>query len=146
LAIASRNGYTDTRFFALRPRAPRAQALIEFALATSVFMLLVLGTFDMARAYLAYTVAANAAREASRYGVAHVGESGWQQSAAQAGRNLAVGVDSSALTLIATSADIGALTYITVTGTYQFRALTPFVGSLLGNPIIMRVETSALAG
>src|SRR5215211_1029664 len=62
-----------------------AQALVEFALAISTFMLLVLGTFDVARAYLAYTVVSNAAREASRYGVAHVGETGWDASAVQVG-------------------------------------------------------------
>ena len=48
--------------------------LVEFALAITVFMLLVLGTFDLARAYLAYTVVTNAAREARRYGAAHLGD------------------------------------------------------------------------
>ena len=70
-------------------KAP-SQALVEFALAVGVFMLLVLGTFDTARAYLAYTVVSNAAREASRYGAAHQGESGWTTAAQQAGIRLAV--------------------------------------------------------
>ena len=80
-----------------------SQALVEFALAISVFMLLVLGTFDAARAYLAYTVVSNAAREASRYAAAHVGEPGWMAAAAQAGANLAVGVNPSDLTLTPTA-------------------------------------------
>ena len=127
-------------------RCVQAQALVEFALAITVFLMLVLGSFDLARAHLAYTVAANAAREASRYAAAHVGETGWQQNAVQAGRNLAVGVDSSALSLVATSTNVGGLTYVTVTGTYEFRSVTPLVGSLLGNPINMRVDTTVLAG
>lgn len=123
-----------------------AQALVEFALAVSVFMLLVLGTFDMARAYLAYTVVSNAAREASRYGAAHVGESGWDTAAVQAGVNLAVGVDPSALSLTAATTGTSPYVYIRVVGTYRFHSLTPLVGALLGDPITIRVDTSTLAG
>jgi len=123
-----------------------AQALVEFALAISVFMLLVLGTFDVARAYMAYTVVANAAREASRYGAVHVGETGWAAAAVQAGTNLAVGLDPTALSLTAATQTIDALPYITVSGTYRFHSLTPLVGGLLGDPINIRVDTSTLAG
>jgi Flp pilus assembly protein TadG len=124
-----------------------SQALVEFALATVVFMLLVLGTFDIARAHLTYTVVSNAAREASRYGAAHVGEANWTTSAAQAGVRLAVGVDGSAISwdrIEATTIDT--LPYITVSATYRFQSLTPMVGALLGNPITIRVDTSAPAG
>jgi Flp pilus assembly protein TadG len=128
------------------PRVRRGQALVEFALAVAVFMLLVLGTFDVARAYFAYTVVSNAAREATRYGVAHVGQSGWNAAAVQAGMNLAVGLDPSSLTLTAGTTTIDALPYISVTGSYSFHSLTPLVGALLGDPITIRVDTSALAG
>jgi len=123
-----------------------AQALVEFALAIAVFMLLVLGTFDLARAYLAYTVVANAAREASRYGAVHVGEAGWANAAVQAGTNLAVGLDPAALSLTAGTQTIDTLPYVTVSGTYQFHSLTPLVGALLGDPINIRVDTATLAG
>jgi Flp pilus assembly protein TadG len=123
-----------------------AQALVEFALAIAVFMLLVLGTFDLARAYMAYTVVANAAREASRYGAVHVGEAGWAAAAVQAGTNLAVGLDPAALSLTATTQTIDALPYIAVTGTYQFHSLTPLVAGVLGDPINIRVDTATLAG
>jgi Flp pilus assembly protein TadG len=123
-----------------------AQALVEFALSITVFMLLVLGTFDLARAYLAYTVVANAAREASRYGAAHVGEAGWASAAVQAGTNFAVGLDTAALSLTAGTQTIDALPYITVSGTYQFHSITPMVGALLGDPISIRVDTATLAG
>jgi Flp pilus assembly protein TadG len=130
------------------PRADSraGQALVEFALAAAVFMLLLLGTFDVARAYMAYTVASNAAREASRYGAAHLGESGWEAAAVQAGRNLAVGIDPAALSLSVGTTQTGSLTYITVSGTYRFQSLVPLVGAVLGNPIDMPLETSALAG
>jgi Flp pilus assembly protein TadG len=123
-----------------------AQALVEFALAVSVFMLLVLGTFDIARAYLAYTVVSNAAREASRYGAAHPSATGCSGAAQQAGSNLAVGIDPAALSLCVGTTQIDALPYITVSGTYQFHSVTPLVGALLGDPITIEVKTSALAG
>jgi hypothetical protein len=123
-----------------------SQALVEFALAISVFMLLVLGTFDAARAYLAYTVVSNAAREASRYAAAHIGESGWTAAAVQAGANLAVGVNPSDLTLSAAATTVDALPYIHVTGGYRFHSLTPLVSALLGDPIMIQVDTYALAG
>jgi hypothetical protein len=123
-----------------------AQALVEFALAIAAFMLLVLGTFDLARAYMAYTVASNAAREAARYGAGHYGEANWSTTAVQAGRNLAVGLDAATLDLVVDTIEVDSLTYVRVRGTYPFRALTPGVGALLGSPINMRVDTSALAG
>jgi Flp pilus assembly protein TadG len=123
-----------------------SQALVEFALAVSVFMLLVLGTFDLARAYVAYTVVTNAAREAARYGAVHSTDPNWQSQATQAGLSLAVGVDPAALQLTPTTRLIGSLTYISVTGSYGFQSVTPMVGALLGNPIIIRVDTSVLAG
>jgi Flp pilus assembly protein TadG len=122
------------------------QALVEFALAIGVFMLLILGTFDLARAYVAYSVVDNAAREAARYGAAHVSDPNWQTQATQAGLNLAVGIDPSALTLSPSTRQIDSLTYINVTGSYRFQSLTPMVGALLGNPITIRVDTSVLAG
>jgi hypothetical protein len=111
-----------------------------------VFMLLVLGTFDLARAYLAYTVVSDVAREASRYGVAHVNEPTYLVDAIKAGKNLAVGIDTSALTLQAAATTIGSLPYIRVSGTYRFHSLTPLVGAIMGDPILIQIDTSALAG
>jgi hypothetical protein len=122
--------------------------MVEFALAASVFMLLVLGTFDLSRAYLDYTVITNAAREAGRYGAAHLGEPGppsWDVVAAQTGVNMEIGLDAPLLLTVGT-ATIGGLTYVTVTGTYQFHSITPMVRALLGDPIPMQVNTSTPAG
>ena len=124
----------------------RSQALVEFALAASLFLLLILGTFDIGRAYLAYTVVSNVAREASRYGAAHQTQSGWAAAAQQAGVNLAVGIEASAISLAVTTQQIDGLPYITATGTYHFHSVTPLVGALLGDPITIQVVTSELAG
>ncbi len=109
-------------------------------------MLLILGPFDLARAYVSYTVVSNAAREAARYGAAHSTDANWTSAATQAGLNLAVGIDPAALRLTPSTRQIDQLTYINVTGSYSFQSLTPMVGALLGNPITIRVDTSVLAG
>jgi Flp pilus assembly protein TadG len=124
------------------------QALVEFAIAVSLFLLLVLGTFDVARAYLAYTVTTNAVREVARYGAAHVQQADWQSAALQAGHNLAIGVDPSELQLAPPTQQTTptGLTYISASGNYSFHSVTPLVGALLGNPINMQVTTAVLAG
>lgn len=120
--------------------------MVEFALGVTVFLTLVLGSFDLARAYLAYTVVANAAREAGRYGATHCCATNWDQAARQAGLNLAIGIDPASLVLTPTQTTMDGLTYITVSGTYPFHTLTPLVRALLGDPINMSVNTSVLAG
>jgi Flp pilus assembly protein TadG len=124
------------------------QALVEFALTVSLFLLLVLGTFDLARAYLAYTVTTNAVREVARYGAAHVNQANWQSAAVQAGLNLAIGVDPAALHLAQPTQQTTptGLTYISASGNYAFHTVTPLVGALLGNPINLQVGTAVLAG
>lgn len=125
----------------------RGQALVEFALTVSVFLLLVLGSFDLARAYLTYTVVTNAVREDARYAAAHVGQPNWQALSVQAGLNLAVGVDPGALQLSQpTQQTLDGLPYISAQGTYRFHSVTPLVGALLGDPINMQVATSVPAG
>jgi Flp pilus assembly protein TadG len=120
--------------------------MVEFALGATVFFVLILGTFDLARAYLAYAVVANAARETARYGAAHASEANWTSAANRVGLNMAVGIDANALVLTPTTKTIDGLAYINVTGTYPFHTLTPFVRAILGDPIPIQVQTSALAG
>jgi Flp pilus assembly protein TadG len=124
-----------------------AQALVEFAIAISVFMLLVLGTFDVARAYLANIVLSNSVREVSHYAAAHINDPTYQADAVQAGRNLAIGLDAAQLTLpppVATTID--SVPYITVSGTYQFHSLTPLVRIWWGDPVNISARTATPVG
>jgi TadE-like protein len=50
----------------LRPRETRGQAIVEFALAVPLFLLLVIGIFEGGRAIFTYNALSNAAREALR--------------------------------------------------------------------------------
>ena len=130
-----------------------AQALVEFALAITVFMVLVMGTFDLARAYVGYLVMTNAARDASRYGAVHVGEMCWETQAAPTGSNLKVAAGPQAfkdtLPVCPTAPPVcpqlpaTLAQYITVCGTFSF---SPLVGPLLGRTIDIPIQTSAPVG
>ncbi|MGI8830387.1 MAG: TadE/TadG family type IV pilus assembly protein [Candidatus Limnocylindria bacterium] len=50
-------------------RTSRAQALVEFALIVPIFLLVVVGLFDMGRAVFYYSTISNASREAVRLGI-----------------------------------------------------------------------------
>src|SRR5919197_1079892 len=129
-------------------RTERAQATLEFALVIPVFLLLMLGIFDVSRAYVAYTGVASCAREAARSGALAVPQSGWDAQAKQAGLNLAVGVDRSALSIAVarTTIDPTSRPYVRADVTYAFRSVTPLVGTLFGDPIQLTASALVLAG
>ena len=127
-------------------RTARAQAIVEFALVVPLFFLLVVGIFDLSRAYVASTVVASCAREAARSGAVSWQASGWDtQPARQACLNLAVGVDRAALQ-VTVAQDPASTSYVRATVTYAFHSLTPLVGTLLGDPIQLTATTLVLAG
>jgi Flp pilus assembly protein TadG len=128
-------------------RSARAQASLEFALVIPLFLLLVVGIFDVARAYVAYTVVASCAREAARSGAVHYPDTNpdWKAQARQACLNLAVGVDRAALN-ITMSQDPTLPSYVRADVTYLFHSLTPLVGTLVGDPITLKASTVVLAG
>ena len=62
-----------------RPGATRArgQAIVEFALASTVFLLIIFGTIDFGRVIFTYSMLHNAVREGARYGKVKCGETNW---------------------------------------------------------------------
>jgi Flp pilus assembly protein TadG len=129
-------------------RYKRAQASVEFALAATTFLLVILGALDVARGYIAYTVIASCAREAARSGAAHLGQAGWDLNAIQAGFNLAVGVDTSQVTIHISqqTIDSSLQPYVRADVTYPFHSVVPLVGALLGDPVQMNASAVVLAG
>jgi hypothetical protein len=129
-------------------RTVRGQAIVEFALVVPVFLLFLFGTFDVARAYVAYTAAASCAREAARSGAMYVGQQGWDTLAKQACLNLAVGIDPQALSISVaqTTIDASLLPWVRADVTYTFHSITPGIATLLGDPIQFRASTVVLAG
>ncbi|HLE59087.1 MAG TPA: TadE family protein, partial [Candidatus Limnocylindria bacterium] len=50
-------------------RSRRGQTLVEFALILPIFLLVLVGIFDMGRAVYAYNTISNASRQAVRLGI-----------------------------------------------------------------------------
>lgn len=62
---------------AARDRRAHGQAIVEFAIAGTVFFMIVFGTIDFGRVVFTYAQLHNAVREGARYGKVHCGKSGW---------------------------------------------------------------------
>lgn len=134
----------------------KGQGLVEFALAFPIFIVLVLGLFDLGRAVFAYNTLTNAAREAARFAVVNQDET---LIAARA-QAIAVGVaiNTSDATLVAfyrkgpnqnvetnpvcddssTEMSTGCVAVLKPQTTWQ--AITPVIGTLIG-PITMQARS-----
>ncbi len=108
------------------------QSLIELALLLPVLLLIMAGLLDLGRAFQAYTVVVNAAREGARYGAYHPTDSYGildrvEQEAAGSG------VDLSQSTVIIEMTTVSPGVPIKVTVIYQFQ---PVMGLILGGQSI----------
>lgn len=127
-------------------REQRGQALVEFSLVGIVFLLLVLGTIDMARAVWNYNTLAQATREGTRYAIVHgslsTDPSGPGSSyytapstdtkVAETVEKFGAGLNSSQLTVLAEWIDGSNETgeRVKVTSQYEVQPLFGFLGGL----------------
>lgn len=106
-------------------RDPRGQSLVEFAIVIPIFILVLLGLFDIGRAVWNYSTVANAAREATRVAVVNQNPAAVRDAAKQAGAGLGL-----------TDADISLTECFTqeclysVTVTFDYTPSTPIIGNL----------------
>ena len=121
----------------LRAAGERGQDAVEFAIILLVLFLVLVGIFDMGRAVYSYSVLFNAAREGARYGVIHPTDSAGIEAQV---RNLAVGLDPSALTVTSSMPDSKD---VRVQLSYQFTIVTPLIQSFFGsNPLTLVSEST----
>lgn len=121
-------------------RDARGQSLVEFALVIPIFVLMLMGIFDLGRAVFAYNTANNAAREAARLAIVDQTLSDVQQKAIQHGVSL--GLNTSNITVdyrsrtapdtanSCATIDIGCLANVRIQ--YAYTAATPIIGNLVG--------------
>jgi Flp pilus assembly protein TadG len=74
----------------IRRDGSRGQALVEFALVVPIFVLLLVGLFDIGRAVWNYNTVANAAREAARVAVVNQDQTVIREAAKTAGVSLSL--------------------------------------------------------
>jgi Flp pilus assembly protein TadG len=112
-----------------RPDA-KGQTLVEFALVVPIFVLVVLGLFDIGRAVFNYSTVANAARQAARVAVVNQDQDAIRAAAKQAGTGL--GLTDADITIVACA--VQDCPY-SVTVTYDYEPATPVIGRLF-NPTL----------
>jgi Flp pilus assembly protein TadG len=136
----------------MRP-SQRGQSLTEFALLLPILLLLLFALFDFGRAVYAYNTVSNAAREGARIAIVDQTASGGIPAAATEAANQAValGLDPSDtnevrvlylrpdnMTQACPARSVGCIAEVRVQ--YQFAAITPVIGSLIG-PITLSSTT-----
>lgn len=130
----------------------RGQSMVEFALIAPLLILLLLALFDFGRAAYAYNAISNAAREGARLAIVDQTVSGGIPVAATEAANqaTALGLDPSDTSevqvlyrlpdLSASCPDRGIGCVAEVRVQYQFRAVTPVIGAIIG-PVTLSTTT-----
>lgn len=115
----------------LLKKRERGQDLVEYALLLPIFLLIIMGIFDMGRAVYYYSALQNSVREGARYGIIYPDDFSGIESVVQ---NKAVGLDISALTVTTSYPDSDT---IRVRATFRFQIITPIIGAFFGSNEIM---------
>jgi len=121
----------------------KGQGLVEMALILPVFILLIMGIFDLGRGILAANTAAEAARQGARYAVTFPSDTAGIQNAAT---TAAYGLTLSASTPISISEPSGACigNPVTVTVTGTFVPVTPLISTFTGSSGITIVRRTTM--
>jgi len=125
-----------------RPRSDsRGQTLVEFALVLPLFILVLLGLFDLGRAVYAYNTISNASREAARVAIVNQTPPTIEAEAVKqavglgiTGADVAIAYNDSDPTApnLCATAPFGLGCVVTVTVTYSYTAATPVIGQIVG--------------
>lgn len=134
-------------------RRARGQSLVEFALILPIFLLMIMGVVDFGRAIYAYNAVSNAAREGARLLIVDQTQTAGVYLAAQEAANqaTALGIDPTDVNQVqVTFPDpdgncpvISVGCPATVRVQYQFNAITPIIGRVIG-PITVGSTTQLL--
>jgi hypothetical protein len=139
-----------------RRRRGRGQALVEFALVIPLFLLLLVGLFDLGRAVFTYNTLTNAAREGARMAIVNQFEPTIVQRAKDASAMIELDVPNVSVNFYQVKADgtpdtakpcalvaVGCLAVVSFEATY--RPITPIISNLIyGNGVTFKA-TSVLS-
>ncbi len=120
-----------------RPQHERGQSTIEFALSVGFLMLLIMAFLDMGRAVYIYSVVSEAAQEGARYAIINPNDT---TGIVNTARNYAVGLDPA---LVNVTRTFPSNSQIEIVVTYQFRPVTPMIGSAIGNNGVITLSNTA---
>ena len=104
----------------------KGQDLVEYALALPIMLLFLMVILDLGRVVYVYSALHNSVRDGARFGIINPTDAFGIETVV---RTRAVGLDPAELTVFVVQPD---LQTIQVRATYQFTAVTPIVGTLIG--------------
>jgi Flp pilus assembly protein TadG len=124
----------------------RGQGLVEFALIFPIMILLIVAIFDAGRLVFAYNDITNAARAGARVAIVNQGSGVAAATTVQQATSL--GLSAADVTVSYLTSDLGAACaapydlgcVAEVSVTFDWRAITPLIGSLIG-PVSLTTET-----
>lgn len=116
----------------------RGQELVEYALILPIMLLILMSILDLGRAVYYYSAIHNSAREGARYGIINPEDPAGIEAVV---RNKAVVLNPTDLTVVIILPDEDT---VQVTVTYQFTAITPIAGILLGENVITLGSRAAM--
>lgn len=126
----------ETRTVPARRHAPGGQAIIEFAVISMLLLTLSFGVIEFGRAYAASMAVTHASRDGARIAMNPEATNGEIAAAAQ----------SAAGSLTLTNVNVSRSTVIgemsTITATYEFETMLPFVASLWGGGTLTISESA----
>ncbi len=123
----------------MRPKhKERGQELVEYALILPIMLLILMSILDLGRAVYYYSAIHNSAREGARYGIINPEDPAGIEAVV---RNKAVVLNPIDLTVVIILPDEDT---VQVTVTYQFTAITPIAGILLGENVITLGSRAAM--
>jgi Flp pilus assembly protein TadG len=130
-------------------RRDRGQSLVEFALVLPIFVVLLVGLFDVGRAVFAYSTLTNAAKEAGRLAIVDQTLAHIRQEAVDQSLNLHVPASDVAVSYLSpdgagpcssqTAPPIGCIAMVTVS--YSYDPVLPVIEYVVG-PITLTGETA----
>jgi len=127
-------------------RSERGQSLVEFALILPIFVLVLVGLFDLGRAVYAYNTISNASRESVRVAIVNQTTADVQAEALKQAVSLSITgadvtityIDPSGTGTCSGNIDPGCVASVTVQ--YSYSAATPVIGQIIG-PFTMTATT-----
>lgn len=122
----------------LHKKREKGQELVEYALILPIMLLILMSILDLGRAVYYYSAIHNSAREGVRYGIVNPDDPAGIEAVV---RNKAVALRPTDLTVVITLPDEDT---VEVTVTYQFVAITPIAGALLGDNTITLGSSTAM--
>lgn len=117
----------------------RGQAIVELAILLPVLLLILMSIFEFGRVFNAYMIISHASREGARAG--SVGNTDTQIEAVISDVTPTLNSGNMTITIVDSGGSRNRGDSITVTINYSIDLITPLVGTVIGDPVVLDAST-----